>query len=175
MTAPDVPPDLADHMARLWRDLRRGAGTSVLRGRMFGHGANAMEPGHMDVLDLLEQQSPRRMSDLADALRVDPSTVTRAIQRMEANDLVERSVAPDDARAVLVRRTPHGDRRWAEVAAVRHDHVSRLLATMDPEEQTALVTLLDRFVRGVNDLTGDSVVAELHDDAATEPDVTDRG
>lgn len=152
-------------MAMLWRELRRGVGTSVLRGRMFGSGPDAMEPSHMDVLDLLEQSSPRRMSDLAGALRVDPSTVTRTIQRMEALGLVERSPATDDARAVLVRRTPTGERRWADVAAIRRQNVSRLLATMSREDQLTMVRLLDRFVSGLEDVAGSTSVTVLHDDA----------
>ena len=85
--------DVVNHMAALWRELRRGASTTVVRDRMFGTGEEAIEPGHMDVLDLLHREEPRRMNDLAAALRVDPSTVTRAIQRMEAEGLVRRAPA----------------------------------------------------------------------------------
>ena len=100
-------------MAALWRELRRGASTTVVRDRMFGTGDEAIEPGHMDVLDLLHREEPRRMNDLAAALRVDPSTVTRAIQRMEADGLVRR-VAGRRRRARHRRQPP--PRRAAGVA-----------------------------------------------------------
>ena len=50
----------------------------------------------MDVLDLLVLQDERRMSDLAAALRVDPSTVTRTLQRMEAIRRLSRQTVSDD-------------------------------------------------------------------------------
>lgn len=147
-TLPTV--DVVDHMARLWRELRRGASTAVVRDRMFGTGDEGIEPGHMDVLDLLQAESPRRMSDLASALRVDPSTVTRAIQRMEADGLVERSPSPDDGRGVRVAATDLGRQRWAEVAARRRDIVREVLIPLSEDDQRRLVELLDRFVTSLH-------------------------
>lgn len=141
-------------MARLWRELRRGASTAVVRDRMFGVGETGVEPGHMDVLDLLQLDSPRRMSDLAGALRVDPSTVTRAIQRMEADGLVVRSPSPDDGRGVRVTATDLGRQRWAEVARRRHDIVADLLAPLDDRDRAQLVALLDRFVVSLHGYVG---------------------
>ena len=65
------------HIGTAWKELRRGAAMSILRDHMFGAGKDAVEPGQVDTLDLLVQQPAWRMSDLADALRVDPSTATR--------------------------------------------------------------------------------------------------
>lgn len=44
---------------------------------------------------------PRTLGALADAERVRPPTMTRLVQAMEAERLVARSPAPDDARATL--------------------------------------------------------------------------
>ena len=111
-----------NQMAALWRELRRGASTSVVRDRMFGTGDEAIEPGHMDVLDLLHRDEPRRMNDLAAALRVDPSTVTRAIQRMEADGLVRRVPADGDGRGIDVTATEKGTpaSRGRRRPSVRH-------------------------------------------------------
>src|SRR5204862_6141795 len=65
-----------------WKELRRGAAMGVLRDHLFGAGADALEPGQVDTLELLVNKDAWRMSELADALRVDPSTATRAVQRL---------------------------------------------------------------------------------------------
>ncbi len=142
-------------MARLWRELRRGGSTAVVRDRMFGTGADGIEPGHMDVLDLLEGGSPRRMSDLAGALRVDPSTVTRAIQRMEAEGLVQRSPAPEDGRGIAVTATQLGKTRWADVAQRRFEIVQQILTPISLSEQRQLVELLGRFVTSLDGYVGE--------------------
>jgi len=142
--------DVITHMARLWRELRRGASTAVVRDRMFGVGVDAVEPGHIDILDLLDGESPRRMNDLAAALRVDPSTVTRAIQRMEADGLVQRTQAPGDGRGVTVTPTDEGRRRWRDVAVRRHDIVEHIMAPLNDADQRRLVELLDRFVKSLD-------------------------
>ena len=59
------------------------------------------------------------MSDLAAALRVDPSTVTRTLQRMEAAGLAARVPDTDDGRVVTVRLTDEGRRRHGLVAGRR--------------------------------------------------------
>ena len=143
--------DVINHMAALWRELRRGASTTVVRDRMFGTGADAIEPGHMDVLDLLHRDEPRRMNDLALALRVDPSTVTRAIQRMEADGLVRRSPSARDGRGIDVTATEKGRQRRAEVDARRFAIVAHVMEPLSADEREQLVGLLDRFVSSLDE------------------------
>jgi DNA-binding MarR family transcriptional regulator len=152
--------DVTTRMAALWRELRRGASTTVVRDRMFGTGDEAIEPGHMDIMDLLHREEPRRMNDLASALRVDPSTVTRAIQRMEGEGLVRRAPAADDGRGIAVTSTDEGRRRRATVAERRFRIVEHIMAPLSEEERTQLVALLDRFVASLDDYVrhGASVV-----------------
>lgn len=143
--------DVFTRMAMLWRELRRGASTTVVRDRMFGTGDEAIEPGHMDVLDLLHEQEPRRMNDLAAALRVDPSTVTRAIQRMELDGLVERTPASEDGRGIAVSATEEGRRRRGLVAQRRHEIVRLIMEPLSDDERQQLVELLQRYVLSLDD------------------------
>ncbi len=98
--AADADPARADdasaRIGRAWRELRRGTVHGVLAERLFGQPGepDAVEPGQLDVLDLLASRDDRRMSDLAAALRVDPSTVTRTLQRMEAAGLASAARRP---------------------------------------------------------------------------------
>jgi DNA-binding MarR family transcriptional regulator len=134
-------------MGRAWREMRRGASTAVVRDRLFGVGPDAVEPGHMDVLDLLVQREHWRMSELAAALRVDPSTVTRTLQRMEAAGLAERRPpASGDRRAVVVTLTSTGRRRHAAVAERRVRIIGEIMAQLSADDCSRLVELLERFV-----------------------------
>jgi DNA-binding MarR family transcriptional regulator len=138
--------DINSRMGRAWRELRRGASTAVVRDRLFGTGPDGVEPVQMDVLDLLVQGDEWRMSDLAAALRVDPSTITRTLQRMEAAGLAKRDPDADDGRVVMVHITGEGRRRHALVAGRRVEILDDIMGDMTAAEQERLVELLERFI-----------------------------
>jgi DNA-binding MarR family transcriptional regulator len=142
-----------------WRELRRGAAMGVLRGHFFGQGADSLEPGQMDTLDLLAQRDGWRMGDLASGLRVDPSTATRAVQRLEQSGLARRTPCGDDGRVVLVTITPAGRLRYEEASARRSDVLGQILDEFSNDERAELADLLDRFVAAL-----DRVVAGLPGD-----------
>jgi len=149
--------DVVARMGRAWRDLRRGATTAVLRDRVFGVGPGAVEPGHMDVLDLLMQRGRCRMSELAAALRVDPSTVTRTLQRMEAAGLARRLPSTSgDRRAVIVTLTPTGRERHAAVAVRRATMLTEIMGRFSDSEGARLVDLLERFIESADKYVAES-------------------
>lgn len=154
-----VQRELAVRVGRAWKEMRRGAGTSVLRDHFFGVGADALEPGQMDALDLLVQREAWRMGDLAEALRIDPSSATRAVHRLVRAGLAERSTSADDKRVVMVSATPAGRERHAAAARRRAEALARILAAYEPDELVELVELLERFVEAI-----DQLVAELSPD-----------
>lgn len=128
---------------------------AVFRDHLFGAGDDALEPGQVDTLDLLVQQDAWRMSDLADALRVDPSTATRAVQRLLKAGLAEREQSSEDGRVVMVTATPQGHLRHAAIAARRRDSMSVMLAAFDGEERRQLADLMDRLVAALDDFAGE--------------------
>ncbi len=142
MSPPREPVDLRDpeqlqlavRIGLSWIELRRGAAMSALRDQLFGSDADALEQGQMDTLDLLAQRPSWRMSELADALRVDPSTATRAVQRLVRAGLASRGTSDDDGRVVVVATTPAGAARHAEVAARRARLMAHLLGRYTPDE-----------------------------------------
>jgi DNA-binding MarR family transcriptional regulator len=154
--------EVVARMGRAWREMRRGAATGILRDRLFGVGKDAVEPGHMDVLDLLVHGDEWRMSELAIALRVDPSTVTRTLQRMETAGLaVRRTPASGDRRAVIVMPTPMGRRRQAEINARRVEIITEIMTPFSSEEQQRLVGLLERFIESADDYVAGQGRAEV--------------
>lgn len=146
--------ELVTRMTRAWRDLRRGPSTMALRDVLFGTGDDAVEPTHMDVLDLLVEHETLRMSDIAAALKVDPSTVTRTLQRMEAVSLAERSQTTEDGRVVTVTMTDEGRRRHARVDEMRMTMIGRVLDAFSQDEQAQLVELNERLVVSLDEVVG---------------------
>jgi DNA-binding MarR family transcriptional regulator len=139
--------DVAVRIGKAWSDLRRGASMALLRDYLFGTEEDRLDSGQMDTLDALIRKSSWRMSDLAEALRVDPSTATRAVQRLTKVNLAERSTDSDDGRVVMVRATEEGRRLHKEIDHRRGCVISQLMAAFTVRERTDLADLLTRFVR----------------------------
>lgn len=157
--------DAALRVGRAWREVRRGASMGRLIEHFFGVGEDALEIGQMDTLDLLVQQPEWRMGDLADALRVDPSTATRAVQRLEKFGLAQRCTGTEDKRVVMVSASSSGRSRHAEAAARREELLQHVMSAYEPAEFEQLASLMERFVRSL-----DSFVDGL--DGATQQNPT---
>ncbi len=149
-----VDRDRARRIGQAWIELRRGANTASLRDYMYGP-EHRLDQGQMDALDLLARRD-RSMRGLADRLRVDPSTATRAVHRLVDDGLAERFTQPGDGRVVMVRITDEGRARRDEVARRRSHAMSMILSAFDADERDQLADLLDRFIDAL-----DSVVQHL--------------
>jgi DNA-binding MarR family transcriptional regulator len=155
----DVPTDprhrelyeLAVRIGLAWREIRRGASASGLREWLYGDGEESIEQGQMDTLDQLALRPAWRMSELAEALRIDPSSVTRAVQRLEKLGLAERSPSKDDGRVVEVRITDSGRAQHYEVAERRSELMTHILRQYRTRELPVFADMLERFVVAVDD------------------------
>ena len=87
-----------------------------------------------------------RMSELAAQTTLSPSGLTRAVDRLERDGLVERQACPDDRRGAFAVLTPAG-RDLMDLAVPEHlEHVGELLADLfTPEEEAHLTALLRRL------------------------------
>ncbi len=139
----------AVRIGRAWIELRRGAWTQHFRTYLFGDD-DPLEPGQMDALDLLARRD-RTMKHLAERLRIDPSSATRAVQRLVADGLAERYAADDDRRVVMVRISNAGRLRHASVDARRAHAMAQILSEFTVDERADLAGLLDRFVDALDD------------------------
>ena len=96
-----------------------------------------MPIGWYDVLfHLSESPTGRlRMVDLARAVLLSKSGLTRLVDRMQSDGLVERQVAPGDRRSFEVSMTPEGAKRFRKAARVHlrgiDKHWARLVSESD--------------------------------------------
>lgn len=148
---PVTPEDieLAIRIGKAWREIRRGANTSVVRDAIYGVGGSAIEPSQMDALDFLTNNENCRMSDLAENLRIDPSTATRAVQRMINDGLIERVPDKTDGRAVNLVLTERGQRIHSQVSERRKAILVEVLGEFSHEERDLLADLFERFNTGI--------------------------
>ncbi|MGW7426733.1 MarR family winged helix-turn-helix transcriptional regulator [Streptomyces sp. NPDC054813] len=82
-------------------------------------------PGQELLMMRLWEQGEQRQADLIKTLGLDPSTVTKMLQRLEQSGFVSRSPSPADRRSVLVTTTRAGQalrdrvlRAWRDLEAV---------------------------------------------------------
>jgi DNA-binding MarR family transcriptional regulator len=143
--------ELAVQIGASWVQIRRGAAMGALRDYLLGTGDEALEQGQMDSLDLLAREPSWRMSELAEALRIDPSTATRAVQRLVSSGLAVRSSHDEDGRVVMVEITDAGRSRHADVNARRGLLMTHMLGAFTPEERPVLADMLQRFVSAVDE------------------------
>lgn len=146
---PDADLELVGRLGRAWRQVRRGAAAGALRDTIYGEGDDAIEPGQMDALDVLVSTDSCRMSELAAALTIEPSTATRAVQRLIKEGLAEHVARPGDGRVVFVAATERGREVHARVAERRRAVLRRVLAEFEPWEREEMVGFMERFVAAV--------------------------
>ncbi len=133
-----------------WRELRRGASMQAFRPIVYGEGDDALDLGQVDALDMLVFHGSVRMGELAEALRVDASTATRAVNRLVDADLASRERSDDDGRVMVVVITEHGKEVHRAMMVRRREALQGILADLDPKERLQLATLLERFIAGLD-------------------------
>lgn len=82
-----------------------------------------------EVLDRLSEMPEHkfRAQELADGVHLSQSALSRLIDRLEKNGLVERCSCGEDRRGVYVILTPAGLQRHAEAAPVHREVLARTL------------------------------------------------
>ena len=90
---------------------------------------HALGVSDFEVLDRLAEnpEGKCRAQDLAESVHLSQSALSRLVDRLLRNSLVERCACDNDRRGIYVVLTPAGLRRHAEAAATHRDVLSRLL------------------------------------------------
>ena len=88
-----------------------------------------------------------RQTDLAEAMGLSLSRVSRLIDTLESRALVLRTACPSDARATHVLLTDEGDAQAAEAQATVHAYVeAAFLGQLSPEELSTLAAVFSRLI-----------------------------
>jgi DNA-binding MarR family transcriptional regulator len=94
------------------------------------------------LLRRLDADGPQRVAELAIALGLDGSTVTRQLTTLEDAGHIRRAAHPSDARATLVTATSSGRRAMAALRQHRQARIALLLEGWSPRERSELARVV---------------------------------
>ena len=97
------------------------------------------------ILTTLHRLGPLRLSDLADDIGLDRSTISRQVAAVVRAGYVERAVDENDARALLLTLTARGQAIRQKLATAWHDIVIGLMTEWPERDIAELARLLSRL------------------------------
>jgi DNA-binding MarR family transcriptional regulator len=86
-----------------------------------------------------------RASDLAAALKLDASTVSRQTHKLVDAGLIERTIDPIDGRACLLAASERGREALGEAVSFRRAQLANLLREWSEPDRRLVTNLLDRL------------------------------
>lgn len=101
-------------------------------------------PAQWNSLNQLASKGPMSQRQLAAAVRREPATITRSIDRMEKAGLVERFPDPKDRRVNIIGVTQAGEELLSAVQSAARMANERVERGFTAEEARLLGELLDR-------------------------------
>ncbi|WP_067432728.1 MarR family winged helix-turn-helix transcriptional regulator [Nocardioides jensenii] len=104
-----------------------------------------LERSSYGILCLLDDEGPQRLGAIAQAFRLDPSTITRQVQTVVRLGLAEKTVDESDRRASLLTLTELGRVSLTEARDHRRSMLDLLLSSWTPAERDNLLSSLRRF------------------------------
>lgn len=146
--------DLADQLGSTMHALQRARAQILARG-----GDGAADWNTRVVLAKIVMTGPKRVSELADAMQTDASTVSRQVAAMVKDGLLERQADPGDGRASLLVATERGQVAMAEFKQTRARDMARLLESWSVEECSTFARLLERFAADLQHHTPEASAA----------------
>jgi DNA-binding MarR family transcriptional regulator len=107
---------------------------------------DAVDYSAFPILKALSIHGPMRLSNIAQTIGLDASTVSRHVRQLEDRGLLDRSDDPDDRRASRVAVSEQGHACLAEGYRARRHVLSAALGDWTDDEREALRGTLTRLV-----------------------------
>ena len=136
--AAELPTRLRLAIARMARRLRQEAGDDL-------------SPSMTAALATIDRHGPLAPSRLAELERIKRPTVTRVLQRLEEEGLVERSEDPDDRRSAVVCVTKEGAALLKKLRSRKNAYLAKRLRELPDDDVKALeraADVLERLLDG---------------------------
>ena len=153
-STPEPPPDMPPAQLEAWRTFLEAHARSVEVLTRELKEAEGLPLTWYDVLVQLHEAPEHRlrMQELADAVLLSKSGVTRLVDRMEREGLVSRRRCADDRRGTFAELTDAGRQRLRATAPTHLEGVQRYFtALLDDAEAETLTTLLSRVLAATRD------------------------
>lgn len=108
-----------------------------------------LTPPFWRILAVLNDGDRRTLTELSVYTAIDQSTLSRVVDRMEAQLLVTRRTSPDDARAQEIQITPHGQKKFAEILPVAMDQYEWAVRNLSERELAELRLILGKILENI--------------------------
>ena len=82
---------------------------------------------------------------LTEELRINPSSVSEMISKLENDGYVKRTVDPTDKRATLISLTELGEARAAELQDEKNEKLDKAFGNLTDDEKEQLIALLEKL------------------------------
>ncbi len=136
-----------ERLAALWRAARLGPTVERLRRHVLQAGPQAIEAGQFRALDSVAAHGPCAVRELAVVMGLEPSSVTRAVGRLEGKGLVRKTRSERDQREVLVELTDEGSRVHQVFVDRAYQIYEEIFTVFSDEERFVLAGLLERMLK----------------------------
>ncbi len=97
-----------------------------------------LSASRLSVLSVLVFSGDKTLSELARAEQVKPPTMTKLIQALEADSLVERNPVAEDKRSIRLKATAKGRRMLYKGRQLRVQGLTELMESLSEDEITTL-------------------------------------
>lgn len=128
-----------------YSSLVRRSRLSLVQRRVAAEAGIDLDRGGYVVLSRLSDWGPIRLSQLADRMLVDMSTVSRHVARLEEAGLLERTPDEDDRRARVLAITAVGRVTVERMTNAWRAVIGEVLAEWEDDEVGQLARLLEQF------------------------------
>lgn len=142
--------DVDERLATLWRAARLGPTVERLRRHVLQGGERTIDAGQFRALDAVAANGPCAIRELAVVMGLEPSSVTRALAKLEAAGWIEKNRSEHDHREVLVRLTEAGrdhHRFFVDRAITIYQDI---FVVFSDQERIVLADLLERMLKSTD-------------------------
>jgi putative acetyltransferase len=133
------------------QELRHASRRMVQQLGLLANGPGSAGPtlSECHVLTELAGDAPLTITELADRLALDKSTMSRTVGRLRRRDLVKTSRTTADKRAKPIRLTPKGRREVRRIDRLADRQVATALELLAPSDRAAVVNGLELYARAL--------------------------
>jgi DNA-binding MarR family transcriptional regulator len=142
----DAQPPVAAALESSVAAIVRWSTRADVRRTLFSDEAEGLSTTDAWLLARVVEAGPVRLSDLADWQRVDKSTITAQVHRLERRGLVRRTIDPADGRAFLLTRTRRGQALHDHVRSTARALLAGLIEDWPEADQRQLAGLMSALV-----------------------------
>jgi DNA-binding MarR family transcriptional regulator len=108
------------------------------------------------ALVILASRGEQRVSHLADALAIHPSTATRLCDRLAAKSLIKRNASVESRREVTVALTASGRALLRKVTNRRVSEIDKIVEHLGTATRRATIDALNAFAHAAGEIPDDA-------------------